>query len=219
MKKTLILVVVMLFVATSAFAGIVGSKHDLRAAPYIGATMSACQYCHTPHNPVAAAAPLWNKTLPAGPYTMYVLTNPGGNIGAAPGSASLTCLTCHDGTLNIGDVVTGTSDVITDAGGVLDANGLLTSGANLTTDLRTTHPIGVVYDTGRAYLTAIDGAAAPNGVDQYVRDGKKWKIYGGSEDVGTVECASCHNPHNTTAGQTPFLKDTKNTMCTDCHGE
>ena len=69
MKKVLVVVFALAFVlvATSAsFAVIANSKHDLKSGTgYSGGTLSACQYCHTPHlrtNPVVTGAPLWNRS-------------------------------------------------------------------------------------------------------------------------------------------------------------
>ncbi len=39
--------------------------------------------------------------------------------------------------------------------------------------------------------------------------------------AGLIECSSCHDPHNTAAGQDPFLQAVgtdMNTLCTLCHG-
>jgi len=207
MKKVLILAVALVLVATGiSFADIAGSKHDLTAAPYSGATMSACQYCHTPHlrsNPAVTGAPLWNRTLGTdGSWTMYGTTIGGTSMNTNPGSNSRTCLSCHDGTVAVGTVLVGTSDVITDAGTVLDATGLLTSVANLGTDLSNEHPIGFVVDDTKAGLDTLANMKTAG-----------FNFYGGG--ANEMECASCHDPHNTT--NVPFLRVAKTSICTDCH--
>jgi len=222
MKKTLILVVLMLFVASPAFALITGSKHDLSAAGGVytgGVSQASCQYCHTPHHAVSASAPLWNKTLTTTSFTLY-----GGGTTASnstvsqPGDNSLTCLTCHDGTLNVGDVVTGTSDTIVLA--TVLTGGQMDSGADgyIGTDLADTHPVGVVYDSAKVgSLAGLNSTTAAAGSSDFTIGGKNWRIYAGDDGTGTVQCGSCHDPHNTTTGEEPFLKDTKNTICSDCH--
>jgi len=217
MKKILVISLCMLLAATSAFAVIAGSKHDLTSATYYtGATKSSCAFCHTPHHAVASTAPLWNRSTSAATYNLYG----GGSTLAGstvnnPGANSQTCLSCHDGTIDVGDVVNGTNDTIV-AAGVLDATGKIlgTAAGYIGTNLTTTHPIGVIYNTAKTLAglnSTISGGTNPT------INGKNWKIYGGGDGVGRIECGSCHDPHNTTAGQTPFLKDAKLTICADCH--
>jgi predicted CXXCH cytochrome family protein len=210
LKRIFILVVCMLLVASAAFALVAGSKHDLTA--YTGSTLSSCMYCHAPHN-TAVGAPLWNKTMTGAAFTNYVLTNPGGVIGA-PGTYSLVCLTCHDGTLNIGDTISNGTLVLSGTGNgtvALNAGNLDSGVAFIGTDLRSSHPVGVDYNAARAGLKAIDGA----GANPIVTTGKRWQVYGAAAPF-KVECSSCHNPHNEIAG-TKMLKDVLATICSDCH--
>jgi len=66
-----------------------------------------CVYCHTPHgaNDTKGAIPLWNRTLNQGQYTIYdkprTLNRPIGQ----PSPNSLTCLSCHDGTISIDSII------------------------------------------------------------------------------------------------------------------
>lgn len=238
MKKVLILALAILLVAASvSFALIAGSRHDLTApAYYSGAQVSACQFCHTPHlrnNPVVAGAPLWNRTqtLPgSGSYTLYGGgTTLSGTTVNQPGANSKTCLSCHDGTIGLGDILVGTGGTISGAesGGTAATiqAGKLTDGAvntvtgrvpGLGTDLQQEHPVGVVYNSATSG-PGLNSAVSPN--PPYNINNKRWRLYGGGDGTGRVECGSCHDPHNTTAGQTPFLKDTATTICTDCHSQ
>lgn len=104
-----------------AMGGISGTRHNLtmdyRSAggPDVGFNMNGyrndygavCVYCHTPHggNKAIGAAPLWNRTINGGSYTIYdkptTLMRPIGQ----PGPNSLTCLSCHDGTIAIDSVL------------------------------------------------------------------------------------------------------------------
>jgi len=208
MKKILILAVALVLVASGiSFAAIANSKHDLTSVSqgYSGASMSACQYCHTPHlrsNPKIGSAPLWNRTMGTdGSWTMYGTTIGGTTMNTNPGSNSRTCLSCHDGSVAVGSVLVGTSDVIQKAG-VLDATGLITSVANLGTDLSNEHPIGFVVDDTQAGLDTLANMKTAG-----------FTFYGAG--TNEMECASCHDPHNTT--NTPFLRKAKATICTDCH--
>jgi predicted CXXCH cytochrome family protein len=209
MKKVLILAVALVLVAVGvSFAGIATSKHDLSAAGgvYTGGTMSSCQYCHTPHlrtNSAVSGLPLWNKDLTtSGIWTMYNSgsTTAGTSIDSDPGAQSRSCLSCHDGTVAIGNVLVGTSDTLVLAtnlvGGKLGATNI-----NLTTDLSNEHPIGFTVDTTKAGLDSIANMKA-DGFTFYVGDTK-------------MECATCHDPHDTSKGS--FLRVAKGTICTACH--
>ena len=75
-----------------------------------------CVYCHTPHsaNTTTQGTPLWNRPTQATSYTVYGSTVPGqdpsspmasGQTPSAPGPASITCLSSHDGTLAIDAII------------------------------------------------------------------------------------------------------------------
>ena len=67
-----------------------------------------CVYCHTPHGGNRQIdAPLWNRTVNPGNYTIYDRPT---TIGLTdridlPGPSSLTCLSCHDGTIAIDSIL------------------------------------------------------------------------------------------------------------------
>ncbi len=67
-----------------------------------------CVYCHTPHgaNP-SVDAPLWNRARSSATYTTYdqLGTSTLTQTVTAPGPNSITCLSCHDGTLAIDSVI------------------------------------------------------------------------------------------------------------------
>ena len=90
-----------------------------------------CIFCHTPHN-ANPAVPLWNQTLSTGatyqPYTSTTLT---AVVGVPTGSSKL-CLSCHDGTVAIGDTIN--NGRITMAG--VNSSGAMTGKSVLGTDLR-----------------------------------------------------------------------------------
>lgn len=166
-------------VAHAQLSGIAATKHNLGNGAGPGgrnqtdATAEICVFCHTPHGgDTAAPVPLWNKRLgvagaPAGggTYTTYAtLQTPSldGTV-AAVGSVSMACLSCHDGTQAMDNVINapGSGGVIADGGGndgrpwawtgatVDPATGRLTSGpALIGTDLSNDHPIGIQYCGG-----------------------------------------------------------------------
>lgn len=76
--------------------------------PYRNDYAEVCVYCHTPHGANATiAAPLWNRTNRPTTYQTYnllgsmTLTEPV----TAPGANSLTCLSCHDGTVAVDSII------------------------------------------------------------------------------------------------------------------
>ena len=68
---------------------------------------AVCVYCHTPHsaNKQMGGIALWNRTKPSGPYDLYSTATTLGTAITTPGANSLTCLSCHDGTVAIDSVI------------------------------------------------------------------------------------------------------------------
>jgi len=163
---------VLLAAAGPAFAQVAGSQHDLSSAGTgqggTANTDEVCVFCHTPHGSATGApVPLWNKTLPAGPYTRYSSLNlPTFESTEAPvGSVSLACLSCHDGTQAMDVVINGPgSGNYNPAGSEIDgtAIGVMTGSPVpvLGTDLTDDHPISMQYGGGGALATDPDGTFA-----------------------------------------------------------
>jgi hypothetical protein len=68
-----------------------------------------CVYCHTPHGANQnVQLPLWNRTInTATPYTTYneLGTSTLTQTVTQPGANSLSCLSCHDGTVAVDSVI------------------------------------------------------------------------------------------------------------------
>ncbi len=215
---------------------------------YVTDTDQVCVFCHTPHGAnTSFAVPLWNKATPLSVYTAYSMTG-SSSIGSATVSGmSLACLTCHDGTqamdnmLNTPGLGTAalTGDTLT-AGyswsaasvdvtlGALSANAPPTGGPVLGTDLSNDHPIGMTYCGMQTVAGTCDGAEIANfvtpgtiGTAQGTSGGSatEIKLFGGTAATGngTVECGSCHDPHGT--GNQLFLRKTAagSAICLACH--
>ena len=180
-----IVAALLLLMGANASAGIADTKHNLGsgAGPagrnLVTDTAEICVFCHTPHGgDTAAPAPLWNKRLGAdgipaggGTYTTYAsLQTPSldGTV-AAVGSISIACLSCHDGTQAMDNIINapGSGAVVgnggdginngndgraytwTSPGNTVNAAGRLISGAAaIGTDLSNDHPIGIQYCGG-----------------------------------------------------------------------
>lgn len=197
----------------AGFAGagtIVGSAHDFTSQTWSGGQI--CVACHAPHNTTTTVteAPLWNHALSTAVYTLYS-TSTMQAVAGQPGGVSKLCLSCHDGTVAVNSFggVTGTT--------------FLTGGDNLGINLSNDHPIGITYD---AALVTADGAL--NAITTPVTIG----VGGTKTRVGTiasnmlyagkVECASCHDVHNTfttTTGKLLKVTSTASAICTTCHSK
>ncbi|MFO1327745.1 MAG: cytochrome c3 family protein [Rubrivivax sp.] len=70
--------------------------------------LEVCVYCHTPHGAnTSTPAPLWNRTMRVTTYQTYDLLNTVTRTQPVtqPGTASLTCLSCHDGQTAVDSII------------------------------------------------------------------------------------------------------------------
>jgi hypothetical protein len=166
----------------SAVAGIANTKHNLGSSGtgnnHLSATETGeiCIFCHTPHGgDNSAKVPLWNKKLVSSThFTTYDQLGTSTLDAAITniGSVSLACLTCHDGTQAIDNIINGpgSGDFVADGGGTpgrtwawdpsgdgsLGTDGQLigspdTGGTvifTIGTDLTNDHPVSVQYAGG-----------------------------------------------------------------------
>lgn len=173
-------------VAVSAFAGITATRHNLGATGTgpnsTQDTGEICIFCHTPHGgDNSAPVPLWNKQLSSATYSTYdqLGTSTLDAAVGSVGSVSLACLTCHDGTQAIDNIINAPGsggfnanggDVnglawtwVTD--GSLNADGVFQNsvddnGANIWeigTDLTNDHPVSMQYGGGGYSVNNLNG--------------------------------------------------------------
>ena len=163
-----LVLIVTLMTAFMAGAGIPlpvkGSKHDLSTTgpgPYksadlaSGGTSEICVFCHTPHGG-NTDAPLWNRTNVGSitPYTSDVMsalssTFAGDSVLGAGLKHVKTriCLSCHDGTIAMGNVVnlpyglTADIPILNTVGGLMPQAAAGFIGTNLSDD----HPVAIKY--------------------------------------------------------------------------
>jgi len=89
----------------------VSGPGSIRAA----SEQQVCVFCHTPHRS-SPLQPLWNRSMPVTPYTVYTSSS----LNAEPDQptgASKMCLSCHDGTIALGSVLS-RGQIIQMAGGI-----------------------------------------------------------------------------------------------------
>jgi len=104
-----------------------------------------CIFCHTPHHAITDTsllnAPLWNHRLSAASYKVPALANQLTTPLNPPDGASKLCLSCHDGTIAIGNLATG---VVAMASHPYLTDGRLTSGpAALGNDISAKHLVAI----------------------------------------------------------------------------
>lgn len=243
-------VVAVIAVAASrswAAGGVEGSPHDFSISTtnyaggnYYGSWNSrhgVCSPCHAAHHTdPAQLAPLWIHETTKATFTPYSSPTMNAAVGQ-PDKESLACLSCHDGTVAVNQLIGGTQ-----------TNGnptalFVAEEADIGTDLHTTHPISFVYD---AALAAADGGLE-NPTTYKIGDAKtnltittapvpaSWSGTSLSGKTisqallinGKMQCASCHDVHrlegsSPTSGILAKISGTDadgrgSTLCRTCH--
>jgi len=171
-----------------------------------------CKFCHIPHSAIVSN-PLWGHALSEAEYAVPELGRRDIREPAPqPDGSSRLCLSCHDGTVALGDVA-GLERPLRMQGAER-----LTPGRRgfLGTDLTGDHPISFVVPKAPPALTGDqDMAFVP--LDVILED----------DDVeldaaGKMQCTTCHDPHadrHYVPGQVPrfWVKSTVNEVCLTCH--
>jgi predicted CXXCH cytochrome family protein len=168
--------------------------------------------------------PLWNHELTGnfGSYTMYQ-NGPGAPQvgpkasqaflnGMTPGSTSLLCLSCHDGSVAVNSFGNTSQPPAGQSGG----GGTIGAQYMIGKDnyLGNHHPVGFNYDAVQAVDTEIRSAdTATMGGAGTVRD----HLYGPASSL--MECATCHAVHNTgnTGESLLWRSDVNSQLCLTCH--
>lgn len=238
MKRLLLITAAALLLASGpAFAQstIATGPHDLSAGSALrnaNATINGqtCVFCHTPHGG-SLTIPLWNRSASVAVYQVYTSSTMDSTMGQPNATVSGACLSCHDGTIGV-DVLTnvnGTafSGVAFTAQGTAKAtygnsapgsSNLMSGGLPfMGTDLRNDHPVAITYETARAATPTEFVTQAIAGSKITVGAVGPLPLYGTTTANATVECASCHNPHNNT--NTNFLRKSNagSAICLTCH--
>lgn len=180
---------------------VVNSKHDLSSfgpGPVRALNESqVCIFCHTPHN-ASPAAPLWNRVNPTTYYRIYQSSTTDARIGQPTGSSKM-CLSCHDGSIALGMVLSRPDPI------PLTHPYIPSGPGNLTNDLSDDHPIGFRYD--RQLSNRDPQLRDPSLVDSRIKLGPR----------GELECIACHDPHNNRLGNFLRLPTRDGALCNACH--
>lgn len=155
-----------------------------------------CVFCHTPHNASPTRA-LWNRELSGVTYKLYESSTLEAQLNQPTGSSRL-CLSCHDGTLALGNLR------VPPRGSRFNL-GPLTGRAVLGTDLSDDHPISFVYDSALALRRG--QIADPLTLPRAIR----------LDDTGQLQCTSCHDPHEDRNPKFLRMDNRFGALCTSCH--
>lgn len=199
--RTFALVLLGLTGAAWADSTIVSSKHDLSVSGG-GKIRSAtetrvCVFCHVGHGQKPGGDNRPDLRTDYVPYQSSTLTSV---VPSTPTGASRVCLSCHDGTIALGETVaSGTIDLLnTGAGGRLPEGP-----SNLGTDLRRTHPVSFV--------------PAPSEKLRLPEKGEPVHL----DARGQVQCTACHDPHleDLDPARRMFLVGSNrgSALCLTCH--
>lgn len=194
-------------VAHAQSADVLG-QHDL--SPASGSPMTTrgalgCTFCHAPHSGIGGNTPLWNQQLSKQTYTPYTSSSDHQRDNSQPplGQSSSLCLSCHDGTVAVGQ---------TQAYGKIPTQGALRSADVLGQNLSTSHPFSMVTPM----KDSPDLAASLVGSHKTADATGAVKLINGS-----VECTSCHDPHvqaKDKIAQDFLVRDNSGgQMCLACH--
>ena len=137
-----------------------------------GPNANACIYCHAPHN--ALSTQLWNQTLSTNEYILHPDSTDTPSAATQVGTASLRCLSCHDGTVGVGRTV---------AVGTLQMTGALR--AIMGTQLAGSHPFSIqpqLKDDATLVSTLVASHTTKDSTVSLVEN--------------NIECSTCHDVHN-----------------------
>ncbi len=156
-----------------------------------------CVFCHTPHR-ARTSAPLWNRRDSTALYFPYQSSTMVAMPGQPTGSSKL-CLSCHDGTIALGEVIS-EPEIISFGITVLPRGSTY-----IGTDLSDDHPISFVYDEAVAELKG--GLVNPHTLMGKVR----------LDQYHEMQCTTCHDPH--TSQYEKFLVEDNHysALCRECH--
>ena len=191
----------------TCMAGILNSKHNLSTSG-VGELKAAtetrvCVFCHTPHNARRDSPFLWNRSDQTTNYIPYNSSTMYAAVGQPTGASKL-CLSCHDGTIALGAVLSQLEE-IEFLGGIryLPA----TRPSYLGTDLSDDHPVSFYYDSsidqGNSELVA--SSILPKEISL--------------DDGGRLQCTACHDPHDDTWGSFLVMSNQYSHLCASCHNK
>lgn len=196
------LIIILLIAIAAQSQTVINTVHNLSASGpgdiRAVSETEICVFCHTPHNS-RPTSPLWNRDDPGVIYDLYhsstVQASPG-----QPDGSSLLCLSCHDGTIALGSILSRNTDISL-TGGITY---LPPGPSNLSGDISDDHPVSFEYNSA---LASADGQ---------LRDPAAISYPVGLEE-GKLQCTSCHDPHNNLYSDFLHVPSRFSELCYRCH--
>jgi hypothetical protein len=185
---------------------VLGSHNlSLSGTSPIKGRLDPCLYCHVPHSGVQNSNPaLWSQTLSTQTYSTYASTTLH-NVSLQPtlGADSSLCLSCHDGTVGVGQ---------TQPSGTIQMTGSMYPQDVFGTNLQGSHPFSLK-------LPMVD---APDLVPSLVTSHTTADpLHAVNLINNDVECTSCHTPHSQAIDRVSknfLVRDSSSgQMCLACH--
>lgn len=182
---------------------LLNSSHNLAAGgpgPVTSIESRPCVLCHISHKGYTDTTLLWNHQKTSAAFTSYqspTLNASPGNPAAGP---SKLCLSCHDGTVALGQTV---------ALGVVQTSGVMGSNAVTGVDFGRHHPVGIrPVDDGQIYTGLSQTPAVSADPSVRLRS-------------NLIECVTCHDPHSenidATRGRFLVRSNQASALCLACH--
>jgi hypothetical protein len=205
-------------------------------------SVGRCTFCHTPH--VSKTSELgWNHTLSKNAFDYGVAATTAGTPyarfrGDTYKGPSAKCLSCHDGSVAIGDIgAQGQSSRVLSADRIGSNGFALAQQVGANGNLGGNHPVAMPYPYARmantyngvtngARLVAADWVPDPtvNNMRLYSEDSGGNVVDTPRAGAAGIECSSCHDPHNKASKDAMFLRakvggSTRESgyICLQCH--
>ncbi len=226
--------------------GLASTGHDFSNKAVTGGTgetftTGLCTFCHTPHRALSTLL-LWNHTLSTNTFQWDVPNTTAGTLfptikGDTYNGPTAKCLSCHDGSVAIGDVawfgagkppapLDTTQHTWPDPFNVGATGGVAGS-------MKGNHPVAMPYPYLQAKntyngVTTGDAATLTEWQTTPLTPVRVFNDNGGAITAGAVagktgiECSSCHDPHNKASVGDFFVRGTlggndTNYICLKCH--
>ncbi|KAB2962498.1 MAG: cytochrome c3 family protein [Thermoanaerobaculia bacterium] len=173
-----------------------------------------CKFCHVPHSAVVPEA-LWGHVLSKAEYKTPTLRRgrADARVAPQPDGSSRLCLSCHDGTVALGDVAGEPRRI------AMAHRERLRPGDRgyLGTDLSGSHPISFTVEEHPRDLESEGGDVGLRPLAA-IRTDPDVRLDG----TGKMQCTTCHDPHSDRfykEGEVPrfWVKPTVDEVCRTCH--
>jgi hypothetical protein len=249
LTSRLLVVVAAAALAPAAWAlnggeGLTGSPHDFTPSGLgdihdTALNEGLCTFCHTPHKAQSTLL-LWNHTLSGSTFTWDVTNLTSGtllptNLNKSYGGVSVKCLSCHDGTVAVGDIAwfkeqpwtTGGSgpllnqSITTALGGQATDNlvagaaagEFLIANGNAAGNMAGNHPVGIPFPFGGAANT-YNGITSAQPTAQLASD---WQPNPLLSTVANIRLFTNPSGSNFSAINSTFGGNTVGIECSSCH--